>query len=291
MTGYSAKRGRAVSELMQALKDPALPFLRMALLAGVLSSIAFGILGPIVTARRIVNISGSISHSVLGGVGLALFLYHEKGWLWCRPTLGALAAALVSAAVIGAVSLHGKEREDTVIGAVWTVGMAAGVLFLSLTHAFVDPMSYLFGNILLLTRTDLLLIAGLDIVILAVIFLCYNAFVAVCFDEEYAKLRGLKTGFLYQLLLVLVALTVVLFLPIVGTVLVIAMLTLPAAIAGLFTRHLWSMMVGSVVTGAVFTVLGIGLSYVKDLPSGSTIVVLLGAAYLALVVAMRILKR
>jgi zinc transport system permease protein len=280
-----------VSDLLHALRDPALPFLRMALLAGVLSSIAFGILGPIVTARRIVTIAGSISHSVLGGIGLALFLYHEKGWLWCRPTLGALAAALVSAAVIGAVSLYGKEREDTVIGAVWTVGMAAGVLFLSLTHAFVDPMSYLFGNILLLTKTDLLLIAGLDAVILAVILLCYNAFVAVCFDEEYAKLRGLNTGFLYMLLLVLVALTVVLFLPIVGTVLVIAMLTLPAAISGLFAKHLWSMMVGSALIGAVFTVLGIGLSYSRDLPSGSTIVVLLGVAYLVLVGVFRLVKR
>ena len=285
------KRGNAVSELLHALRDPALPFLRMALLAGVLSSIAFGILGPIVTARRIVTIAGSISHSVLGGIGLALFLFHERGWLWCRPTLGALAAALLSAAIIGAVSLYGKEREDTVIGAVWTVGMAAGVLFLSLTHAFVDPMSYLFGNILLLTKTDLLLIAGLDAVILTVILLCYNAFVAVCFDEEYAKLRGLNTGFLYQLLLILVALTVVLFLPIVGTVLVIAMLTLPAAIAGLFAKHLWSMMAGSIVIGMVFTVLGIGLSYARDLPSGSTIVVLLGAVYLVLVAVLRIRKR
>jgi zinc transport system permease protein len=280
-----------VSELLHALRDPALPFLRMALLAGVLSSIAFGILGPIVTARRIVTIAGSISHSVLGGIGLALYLFHERGWLWCRPTLGALAAALLSAAVIGAVSLYGKEREDTVIGAVWTVGMAAGVLFLSLTHAFVDPMSYLFGNILLLTKTDLLLIAGLDAVILTVILLCYNAFVAVCFDEEYAKLRGLNTGLLYQLLLILVALTVVLFLPIVGTVLVIAMLTLPAAIAGLFAKHLWSMMAGSIAVGMVFTVLGIGLSYARDLPSGSTIVVLLGGVYLVLVAVLRIRKR
>lgn len=280
-----------MSELLHALRDPALPFLRMALLAGVLSSVAFGILGPIVTARRIVTIAGSISHSVLGGIGLALFLYHERGWLWCRPTLGALAAALLSAAVIGAVSLYGKEREDTVIGAVWTVGMAAGVLFLSLTHAFVDPMSYLFGNILLLTKSDLILIAGLDAVIFIVILLCYNAFVAVCFDEEYAKLRGLNTGFLYMLLLVLVALTVVLFLPIVGTVLVIAMLTLPAAIAGLFAKHLWSMMVGSIVIGMVFTVLGIGLSYARDLPSGSTIVVLLGAVYLVLVAVRRFLKK
>jgi zinc transport system permease protein len=263
----------------------------MALFAGVLSSVAFGILGPIVTARRIVNIAGSISHSVLGGVGLALFLFHEKGWHWCQPMLGALAAALLSAAVIGTVSLYGKEREDTVIGAVWTVGMAAGVLFLSLTHAFVDPMSYLFGNILLLTKTDLFLIAGLDVVILTVTVYCYNAFVAVCFDEEYAKLRGLNTGFLFLLLLNLVALTVVLFLPIVGTVLVIAMLTLPAAIAGLFAKHLWSMMAGSILIGMVFTVLGIGLSYARDLPSGSTIVVLLGAVYLMLVAVLKILKR
>jgi zinc transport system permease protein len=279
-----------VAELLSALKDPGLPFLRFALIAGVLSSVAFGVLGPIVVAKRIGSIAGSISHSVLGGIGLALFLSYEKGWLWCRPTLGALAAALLSAFLIGLVSLYGKEREDTVIGAVWTVGMAAGVLFLSLTHAFVDPMSYLFGNILFLAKSDLVLISGLDITILLLTVFFYNSFLAVCFDEEYAKLRGLNTGFLYLFLLVLVALTVVLFLPIVGTVLVIAMLTLPAAIAGFFSRHLWSMMVWAVLIGMVFTISGIVLSYAYNLPSGSTIVVLLGIAYLLLVVAKK-LKR
>jgi zinc transport system permease protein len=280
-----------MAEFLSALRDPGLSFLRLALVAGVLSSVAFGILGPIIVARRIGYITGSISHSVLGGIGLAIFLSHRMHWAWCSPRLGALAAALASAVLIGWVSLYGREREDTVIGAVWTTGMAAGVLFLSLTRGFVDPMSYLFGNILLITRADILLIVILDGILLTAAFLLYNSFLAVCFDEEFARIRGLKTGFLYLFLLILVALTVVLFLPVVGTVLVIAMLTLPAAIAGLFSKHLWGMMLGSVAVGAVFTFFGIGLSYAHDLPSGSTIVVLLGTAYLVLVTGKKWMKK
>jgi zinc transport system permease protein len=271
-----------MAEFLSALRDPGLPFLRYALIAGMLSSLAFGILGPIVVAKRIGYIAGSISHSVLGGIGLALFLSREHGWLWFTPTFGALAAGLLSALIIGWISLYGKEREDTVIGAVWTLGMATGVLFLSLTRGFVDPMGYLFGNILLLTRTDLLLIAALDLILLMLTVFFYQSLLAACFDEEYARIRGLRTGFLYFLLLILVALTVVLFLPIVGTVLVIAMLTLPAGIAGLFSRHLWGMMAWSGVIGAIFTVTGIAVSYFFNIPSGATIVILLGIAYLAL---------
>jgi zinc transport system permease protein len=269
-----------MTEFWQAFRDPGLPFLRYALAAGVLSSVAFGILGPIVVARRIGAIAGSISHSMLGGIGLAVFLRHQTGWAWCTPGAGALAAALASAAVIGAVHSRGGEREDTVIAAVWTVGMSAGVLFLSLTPAFVDPMSYLFGNILLLTRGDLIRIAALDGILLVVVLFLYRPLLAVCFDEEFARIRGLNTGLLSMLLLGLTALTVALLLPMVGTVLVIALLTLPAALAGRFTKHLWSMMIAAAAVSAVFAVAGVALSAVIDIPSGAAIVLLLGAAYL-----------
>jgi zinc transport system permease protein len=185
------------------------------------------------------------------------------------------------------VHSRGGEREDTVIAAVWTVGMAAGVLFLSLTHAFVDPMSYLFGNILLLTRGDLWMIAGLDAVLLAVVLLFYRPLLAVCFDEEFARIRGLNTAALSLLLLGLTALTVALLLPMVGTVLVIALLTLPAALAGRFTRHLWSMMLGAAAVCAVFAVSGVALSAATDIPSGAAIVLLLGTAYLIPAIAVR----
>jgi zinc transport system permease protein len=269
-----------MTEFWQALLDPGLPFLRYALAAGVLSSVAFGILGPIIVARRIGAIAGSISHSMLGGIGLAVFLRHQTGWGWCTPGVGALAAALASAAVIGAVHNRGGEREDTVIAAVWTVGMSAGVLLLSLTPAFVDPMSYLFGNILLLTRGDLIRIAALDGVLLVVVAFLYRPLLAVCFDEEFARIRGLNTGVLSMLLLGLTALTVALLLPMVGTVLVIALLTLPAALAGRFTKHLWSMMIAAAAVCAVFSAAGVALSAVIDIPSGAAIVLLLGAAYL-----------
>jgi zinc transport system permease protein len=279
-----------MSDFAAALADPGLGFLRLALAAGLLSSVAFGILGPVVVAKRIGTVAGSISHSVLGGVGLALFLTHERGWAWCTPALGALAAALVSAAVIGWVSVYGREREDTAIGAVWTLGMAAGVLFLARTRAFVDPMSYLFGNLLLVTGRDLWALAALDAALLAAVILQYRSLLAVCFDEEYARILGLNTRAFQFVLFGFVALSVVALLPMVGTVLVLAMLTLPAAIAGLFTRHLWSMMVLAAIVGAVFTAAGVALSYARDLPTGSTIVLLLGGAYLLLILLRRVLR-
>ncbi|MBN2201021.1 metal ABC transporter permease [bacterium] len=276
-----------MAEFWQAFQDPGFPFLRYALAAGLLSSVAFGILGPVIVARRISFVAGSISHSMLGGIGLALFLRHQLGWSWCTPGAGALAAALSSAAVIGAVRTRRGEREDTVIAAVWTVGMAAGVLFLSLTPVFVDPMSYLFGNILLLTRNDLWMIAGLDALLLIVVLLLYRPLLAVCFDEEFARIRGLNTGALSMLLFGLTALTVALLLPMVGTVLVIALLTLPAALAGRFTKHLWSMMIAAAAVSAVFAVAGVALSAVIDIPSGAAIVLLLGAVYLIPVLLKR----
>jgi len=278
-------------EFFSALADPALPFLRFALAAGLLSSVAFGILGPIVVAKRIGTIAGSISHSVLGGVGLALFLSQTNRAGWLSPTAGALAAAFASAGVIWLVSQYGREREDTAIVAVWTVGMAAGVLLLSMTKGFADPMSFLFGNILLITRSDLISITALDLLVVLFAVFFRNVMIAVCFDEEFAGIRGLRTGALTFLLLILVSATVVFFIPLVGTVLVIALLTLPAAIAGLFSRHLWSMMAWATGIGAAFTGLGVAISYIEDLPTGATIVVLLGVAYLVLVTARRLSGR
>jgi zinc transport system permease protein len=269
-----------MTELLTALTDPDLPFLRYALFTGLLASISFGVIGTFVVVRRISYIAGAISHCVLGGIGAGLYLHNVVGISWFTPVHGAIIVALLAACILTGVSLHAKEREDSIIGALWAGGMAIGLLFIAKTPGYFDPMSYLFGNILLITKNDLFFVTGLDLLILAVVVLFYNKFLALCFDEEYARLRGLKTHWLYLLLLCLIALTIVLLVRIVGIIMVIALLTLPAAIAGNFARSIWQMMVVATLICAVFIVSGLGLSYTLDLPSGSVIILIATAAYL-----------
>ena len=271
-------------EFFDALRNPYVPAMRYALVAGVLSSVALGIVGTYVITRRISYIAGAISHSVLGGIGAALYLKTVHGWTWCDPMYGAVAAAMVSALLIGTVSLYAKQREDTVIGAIWAVGMAIGLLFFAKTPGYADPMSYLFGNILMLTREDLWLVIALDAVVIGLGVAFYNKFLAVCFDQEFAQLRGVGVTLYYLLLLCLTALTIVLLMRVVGIVLVIAMLTLPAAVAGHFSRQLWQMMLFAVIGCMIFTVSGLALSYQYELPSGPVIIMVSALAYLGVAV-------
>ncbi len=192
-----------------------------------------------------------------------------------------MAAALVAALVIWWVTLYGRQREDTVLGAVWAVGMAIGLVFISRTSGYSeDLMGYLFGNILLVTRQDLWLMLALNVIILGLTLLFYNRFLAVCFDEDFARLRGVAVSLFYLLLLVMTALTVVALVQVVGIVLVIALLTLPAAAAAHLTRRLWQTMVLAVILSGFCTVQGLALSYQPDLPAAATIILLAGAVYL-----------
>lgn len=256
-------------------------FLRFALLAGVLASIPCGVVGSYVVVRRITYIAGGIAHSVLGGIGAAVYLHGAWGWDWLDPMHGATVAALLSAALIGIVSLRAREREDTVISAVWAVGMALGVLFLRLTPGYAqDPMAYLFGTVTLVSRADLVLILLLNAIVLVPVLLFHRQFTAICFDEEFARLRGVHVELLYLVLLALTALTVVILIRVVGIVLVIALLTLPVAIATHFAQRLARIMLIAALLCVAFTVGGIFISYQAEFPTGATIVILCGGVYL-----------
>ncbi|MEE8170685.1 MAG: metal ABC transporter permease [Phycisphaerae bacterium] len=276
-------------EFVRAVADHT--FLQHALLAGVLAGVACGVIGSYVVVRRITVIAGSIAHCVLGGMGAARYLQRVHGWTHAEPLYGAVVAALAAAAVIGLVSLRAKQREDMVIGAVWAIGMAVGVLFISRTPGYSDDlMSYLFGDILLVSRRELWMMGALDLVIVAVGLLFFNQFLAVCFDEEFARLRGLNVELYYLLLLGLTALTVVLLVSVVGIVLVIALLSLPVAIAGHFARTLAQLMVLSALCSMLVTTGGLALSYGPNLPAGATSIVLAGAAYLIILLGRRLLR-
>jgi zinc transport system permease protein len=280
-----------MGQFFSALSDPSIPFIRYALFAGLISSVAFGVIGSYVVVKRISYIAGAISHSVLAGIGLSLYLKSRYGLAWFSPMLGAVITAVLAAVIIGSVSIYAREREDTVIGAIWSLGMAVGVLFIAGTKGFVDPMSYLFGNILLVTKGDLLLIAVLDGIVVLIGILFYNQLLAVTFDEEFTTARGVPSGFYYMLLLILAALAIVLLVTIVGIVMLIALFTIPAAISGMFARRLWQMMIASTLLTMVFTTAGLGLSYLTNMPSGSVIIVFAGSAYLLATVAKNVSRR
>jgi zinc transport system permease protein len=268
-----------MSEFFAALGQHA--FLQHAVLAGLLASVPAGFVGSFVLVRRLGAIAGGIAHCVLGGIGAARYLQVVYGWSWLEPVYGAVAAALLAAWVIGYVGLRAREREDIVIAALWAVGMAAGIVFIARTPGYgEDLMSYLFGNILLVSRSDLLLMALLDVAVLAVGFAFYNKLLAVCFDDEYAALRGVRVELFYLLLLTLTALTVVLLVTVVGVVLVIALLSLPVAIASHFAPTMRRMAALAVLLSVTFTLAGLAVSYAPDLPAGPTIILLTGAAYL-----------
>ncbi len=249
-------------------------FMQNALLAGLLASIACGLVGPYVVYRRISYLAGGVAHAVLGGMGIAYFL-------GMSPLTGALAMAIVVALAIGWVSLRYPAQEDTIISALWAIGMATGVLFISRTPGYnVDLLSYLFGNILIIRREDLLLMAGLDASIALLVWLFRKPFLAISFDREFAETRGVHVAFFHYLMLVMVSLTVVVLIQLVGLILVIALLTLPTAIAGQYARSFPPIMAMAVVQGMAYTCLGLVIAYESDLPAGATIIVLVGSAYL-----------
>ncbi|MCK4266490.1 MAG: metal ABC transporter permease [Thermoplasmata archaeon] len=251
-----------------------LEYMQNALIAGLLASVACGIIGTYVVVKRIVFISGGISHASFGGIGIARFLGFE-------PMIGALIFALASALGIGVMSRKGKQREDTSIGILWVVGMAIGFLFLQLTPGYgIALESYLFGNILMVTRTYIYYILALDIAVIVIMGLLYKEMMATTFDEEYAEVSTVPTGLIYMILLSLVAITVVTLIKIVGVILVIALLTIPPALSGKVTHNIKRMITLSILLGMGFVVAGLWVSAYLDLRSGATIVILAGAVLL-----------
>lgn len=257
-------------------------FIQHAMLACILASIGCGIMGTYVVVRRIGFLAGGIAHSVLAGMGIAYYLGNT-------PLVGAVIAALVASILIGLINLKWRQNEDILIAMFWSVGMAIGILFISRTPGYnVDLMSYLFGNILLVSGNDLILMLLLDILLFLLATILYRQFLVTAFDQEFARLRGINVEFYYILLLSMVALTVVLLIQVVGLILVLALLILPAASATQFVSSIKPMMLLSVLFSLFVTTSGLVISYQPDLPSGATIIIMASFVYLVSIISKRI---
>jgi len=259
-------------------------FMQHALLAGLLAAVVCGIIGVYVVVKRMVSISGGISHAAFGGIGLGYYL-------GINPVLGALFFTIASALGMGVVTRRTKLPEDTAIGILWAIGVALGIIFIDLTPGYApDLFGYLFGSILTVPSSDLIIMLILDTAIIATVFLLYKEFLALSFDEEFGTAAGVPVEPLYLLLLCLIALTVVVLIKVVGIILVIALLTIPAAMARRFTHSMVKMMLLSILFGVIFTSGGLWLSYELDLASGATIILISGTIFLASLGFSRLLR-
>lgn len=248
-------------------------FFVRAVLAGLLASVACGVIGTYVVTRRMAAISGGLSHAAFGGLGLA----HLLGF---NPLWGATGFAVLCGAGLGYWSQRNRNL-DTMIAMVWALGMALGMLFLSFSPGYAsDLMSYLFGSILFVPDNYLLMIGILDVVILVIVGLFFRELQAISFDDEYARVVGLPVTALHLLQLVMISMAVVALIQVVGVVLVIALLTIPATVARQWTDQLGRMMVLAAAVGAIcctgglFMAWWLSASHDISVPTGPVIILM-----------------
>ena len=267
-----------MNEIISALQ---FDFIRNALLAGLLVSLAAGIIGVYVVLNRVATLSGGIAHAAYGGVGIAYFLGFD-------PLLGGMAFSLASALLMTIMQRRTHQRSDTLIGVMWAVGMAIGVIFVDRAPGYkADLMSFLFGSILAVAPYEILIIAILDVIILITVASLYHNLLSISYDQTFAATRGVPVDAIMLILTALIALTVVMMMRVVGLILVIALLTLPAAIANLFAKNMCQMMLIASVLGTVFTITGLWLSYSFNLTSGAAIILVAAAVYISTLIMKR----
>jgi zinc transport system permease protein len=209
-----------------------------------------------------------------------------------NPIYSAIAFSIAVAIGVGTSSKKLGAREDTVIGVIWALGMAVGIVFVKLTPGYVpDLFSYLFGNILTVSKSDLLVMLVLDLILVLVVMLLFKELLAISFDREFAQTLRVPVNLIYNILLTLVALTVVMLIRVVGVILVMALLTIPAAVSEIFAKRLIHLMLGASLFSLLFTLLGLWLSYLTNLPSGATIVILASAVFFLTLLYNRCVKR
>jgi len=268
------------------------PFLRQVILASIFLSIVSGLLGTFIVTKRATYFTGAVAHAVLGGIGLSRLISYSFNLGWLDPLRGAIVFSILFSLLLGLLTIRGREREDTVVTAMWSVGMACGVIFMFNTPSSSgDLLGYLFGNVLLLSKRDIYLIAAFCGIVLSLILLFYRQFVAICFDEEFARARGVRVGFYYTFLLCMFAAGTVLVSVVAGLLMTVALLSIPSATANLLVKSLPKMMSLSSLLTFVFIIAGLFVSFQIDLPSGPTIVIISVLFYLLSILLTRCLLR
>lgn len=260
-------------------------FIQNAFISAVLASIVCGIIGTIIVEKRLVSMSGGIAHASFGGIGLGYLLGIE-------PIIGGLIFSVLSSLSISNIKRKTNTNADTLIGIFWSVGMALGILFISITPGYPPDMtSYLFGDILTVSSLHIKFMLVLSIIIVFFIIGIFHYWKLYMFDEEFAKVLGISVLTLERLLFILISLSIVILIKVVGIILVIALLTIPPAIAKLFTYDLKKIMIISSLLGVLFSISGLIISCQYDIPSGATIILLSALGYFVITIATKVLKK
>ncbi|MCD6587588.1 MAG: metal ABC transporter permease [Candidatus Fermentibacteraceae bacterium] len=256
-------------------------FMQNAFVLIVLASVSCGVVGSLITVNRMSSFTGSIAHASFGGLGLAYLL-------GVHPMLGATVFAVGSALGIGALSERSRLGSDTAMAALWATGMAAGLVFIKLSGTYTsDLMSWLFGSLMAVSRTDIYLTGVLGVLVTGSVFLLYKEFLGISYDLEFTRIQGVSVKFVRGLFLVMAALTTIVLMKVTGLIMVIAMLTIPAAIAEKFSSSLWKMMILASIFSLVFSVVGLFVSWWLDLPSGPVIILVSSVVFFAVQTAGR----
>jgi zinc transport system permease protein len=250
-------------------------FMQNALIAAILASMVCGLIGTIIVEKRLVSMSGGIAHASFGGIGLGYLIGIEPIW-------GGLLFAVGSSLSIPSINRRTSAKSDTLIGIFWSVGMALGILFISLMPGYPPDMtSYLFGDILTVSRTYLYVMAVMTIVLIFLFGSLYTHWQAYLFDEEFTGILGVKVQWLEKILYTMIALSIVVLIKVVGIILVIALLTIPAATAKLFFVDLKKVISGAIGFGMLYSIVGLYLSYTFNIASGASIILFAAVVYFA----------
>lgn len=261
------------------------PFFRNALAALAIISVASSLIGTYVVTRRLVSISGGVTHACFGGLGLGYFL-------GVSPVLMAGVFAVLSSLGVDALASRGRVRSDSAIAVIWAIGMAVGILFVFLTPGYVPELnSFLFGNVLTVGSSDLVAFGAFAAVLIAFYAAFYRQIVACAFDPDFARVTGLNVSFINLSMTVLTAVCIVLTIKLVGVMLLMSMLALPQMVAELFCRRYGSVLAGAVVTSLVCCVGGLMLASVIDVPCSALIVLLMAAVYVTALAAAAVMRR
>lgn len=249
-------------------------FLQNALIAAVLSGVVCGVVGTYIVAKRMVFLGGGITHASFGGIGIAYYL-------GLNPILGALLFAVISSLGIEWGARRGKIREDSVIGIVWSVGMAIGIIFIYLTPGYApNLMSFLFGNILTVNTTDIFALSGLVLLLLLYLLFLLRAAMYVAFDADFARSRGIPVNAISYIMAIFIALAIVFCIRSVGIVLLISLLTVPAVIVNSLTKSFGKITLWASVVAVAGNIAGLYISYAFNIPAGAATIFLLALTLL-----------
>lgn len=259
-------------------------FMQKALMAAVLASVLCGIIGAVIVEKRLVSMSGGIAHTSFGGIGLGYLLN-------VPPIITGMIFAVIASISLPVIKRKTNTASDTLIGIFWATGMALGILFIGLTPGYPPDMtSYLFGDILTVSTLYLILLSVLSIIVLIVFISMFNYWKAYLFDETYLHVIGVRTSFFERILYVLIALSIVLLIKVVGIILAIALLTIPSAIAKLYTKQLKVMMIAATLISLFTSIGGLVLSYYFNIPSGATIILLAVVIYFGSYILKKLIR-